>query len=53
MAIGLDGNRMSGGMKKSKLIFAMVALAGLTACTTVEGIGRDISRGAQAVDRAL
>ena len=33
-----------------KKLFLLVALAALTACATVEGIGRDISGGANRVN---
>lgn len=44
---------MCGGMKKTKLTLVLVALVVLSACATIDGIGQDISRGAQAVDRTF
>jgi predicted small secreted protein len=38
-------------MKRTTL--ALVLLAALAACNTVDGIGRDISSGAQTVQRAF
>ncbi len=35
------------------LVILFVALLGLTACETIGGMGRDISRGAEALDRAF
>lgn len=41
-------------MKKTALLFAaLTALAALSACNTVEGLGQDISSGARAIDRAI
>jgi len=34
-------------------IFLLTALLGLSACATVEGMGRDISAGARKVNAAL
>lgn len=49
MGIGLAGNRMCGGMKKTKALILMAALLAMAGCATVEGLGRDISGGAQRV----
>ncbi len=38
-------------MKKILLFTAL--LAGLAACNTIDGIGQDVSAGAQAIDRAI
>ena len=35
------------------LIALIVAILGLAACETVQGVGRDITAAGQAVDRAL
>lgn len=34
-------------------ISLVIAIIGLSGCETVKGVGRDITRGAEAVDRAL
>lgn len=40
-------------MKKIVSVFAMMAsLMALSACNTVQGVGRDIERGGQAIERA-
>lgn len=63
MAIGPGSNPMSGGMKSKKLgleprqfeerammkIAFLAALLALAGCNTVNGIGQDISGGAQRV----
>ena len=36
-----------------KLVVLTALLFGLAACNTVEGLGRDVSAGARAVDRAI
>ena len=38
-------------MKKVALLAAV--LLGLAACNTIDGVGQDISAGAQAIDNAL
>ncbi|WP_147107451.1 entericidin, EcnA/B family [Tateyamaria sp. syn59] len=41
-------------MTRTRLILlAIVAATALTACETAKGVGRDITRAADAVDRAL
>ncbi|QMU57560.1 MAG: entericidin A/B family lipoprotein [Boseongicola sp.] len=35
------------------LILLSAVLFGLTACNTIDGMGRDVSAGAQAMDRAF
>lgn len=32
--------------------FAVLALAGLNGCSTVEGVGKDIQKGGEAIERA-
>lgn len=56
METGSGSNRMSGGMRTEqmkKTAIAVLLLAGLAACNTIEGFGQDVSAGARAVDRAL
>lgn len=36
-----------------RAVILMIALCALSACETAKGIGRDITRAANAVDRAL
>jgi len=36
-----------------KYVILVVAFAGLAACETVEGLGRDVSAGAQAVQNTF
>ncbi len=41
-------------MPRTRLAFlALIALAALSACETAKGVGRDITRAAEAVDRAI
>ena len=41
-------------MRRTFLSMTLIAtIFGLSACETVKGVGRDITRGAEAVDRAL
>ena len=52
MVTGLDFNPKSGGLNNRinmKLIFAAVVLCNLASCGTIDGIGRDISGGANTV----
>lgn len=39
-------------MKGVKLIAAMVAVLVLSACNTVQGIGKDIEKGGEAIQKA-
>ena len=53
MATGSAFSPMCGGMNKKRIVLALLALAALGACNTVDGIGRDISSGAQTVQDAF
>lgn len=53
--LSMEGkNTSESSMTRARLIF-LVALATttLTACETIKGVGRDITRAADAVDRAI
>ena len=40
-------------MKKLAIVlFALVSVASLSACNTVQGLGKDIEKGGQAIERA-
>ena len=40
-------------MKKiAALVFAMISIAMFSACNTMQGVGRDIEKGGQAIERA-
>lgn len=49
MATGPDSNLMCGGMKTKLLALLML---GLAACSTVEGMGKDIQAGGEAISDA-
>ena len=41
-------------MKRTRLmLIALIATSALAACETAKGVGRDITRAAEAVDRAI
>ena len=39
-------------MKKTVLLLALVSLFSSTACNTVQGIGKDIEKGGEAIQKA-
>ena len=40
-------------MSKMIRLALVLAVLGLSACETIKGVGRDITRGAEAVDRVI
>ncbi len=36
-----------------RIILVLIALAGLSACETVKGVGRDITNAGQAIDESI
>lgn len=39
-------------MKRLNLVLALIALQALSACNTVQGVGKDIQAGGKAVEKA-
>jgi entericidin B len=39
-------------MKRLNLVLALIALLALSACNTVQGVGKDIQAGGKAVEKA-
>ena len=40
-------------MKKLTFVFAALMALGLTACNTVQGIGKDIEKGGEAIQKSV
>lgn len=40
-------------MKKRTFVFATLMALGLTACNTVQGIGKDIEKGGEAIQKSV
>ena len=40
-------------MKKLSLLFAVIAALSLSACNTVQGVGKDIQKGGEAIEKAV